>query len=168
MRTKEYSQMPLITDNSYLIEDSELYKRISSDGIKSVEFIRRRKNKLLFIEAKDTFSEDKPTQRDFDFDTESLNVVKKFLHSLNLFSAISLKVESDDISMVANDSGEPTLIQLVLIIRKTDLRECEKIGAKLTEIIKQDPIAKKIWRPIVKVMPYEIAVEKRLAAKVEC
>jgi hypothetical protein len=168
MRTKEYSQMPLIIDNSYLIEDSNIYSRVKSGGIKSVEFIRRRKNKLLFIEAKDTFSEDKPTKRDFDFDTESLNVVKKFLHSLNLFSAISLKVESDDISAVVNDGGEPTLIQLILIIQKTDLRECEKIGTKLTEIIKQDPIAKKIWRPVIKVMPYEIAVKKHLAVNVDC
>jgi hypothetical protein len=151
--------MPLIIDDSYLIEDTKNYKRLKPDGIKSVEFIRKRKNILLFIEAKSTFAK----VGQINFDTESLNVVKKFLHSLNLLSAISLKVESDDISTLDNNSDKLTLIQFILIIRKTDERHCNEIKKNITNIIKQNPVARKIWRPTIRVMSYEEAINNKLA-----
>jgi hypothetical protein len=43
MITKEYSEMPLIVDDAFLIGDSDSYKNCP-EGLRSVEFIRRKEN----------------------------------------------------------------------------------------------------------------------------
>jgi hypothetical protein len=50
------SGMPFIADNTFRIEESAAYRALG-DGIKSVEFVRRKDEALMFIEAKTTKSQ---------------------------------------------------------------------------------------------------------------
>ena len=47
-----FSGMDFIPDDAYPIEDSVVYINIKNKGIRSVEFVRIKDDKLLFIEAK--------------------------------------------------------------------------------------------------------------------
>jgi hypothetical protein len=155
--------MLLIVDDAYFIEESETYKQIRSEGIKTVEFVRLRKNKLMFIEAKETFAQEDQLNREYDFQTESQNVADKFAHSLNLLSSIALNVKEGDISAVASQSVKPKLVFFILVIQRSEKAECMKIRDKIMQILNDSLEIRKIWQPTVLVYNYEGALKKKLA-----
>jgi hypothetical protein len=163
METKEYSSMLLIVDNAYFIEESETYKRISSKGIKTVEYVRLQENKLMFIEAKETFAREGQLNRDHDFQKESQNVADKFVHSLNLLSSIALNIKKDDISSVTNQTVKPKLVFFILVIHRSEIAECKKIRKEITQILNENLEIRKIWQPTVLVLNYDQALKKVLA-----
>jgi hypothetical protein len=59
------SGMPLITKNAFHIEGSAAYRKLGS-GIKSVEFVRRTSEALMFVEAKTTFPNPSQSAEQFD------------------------------------------------------------------------------------------------------
>jgi hypothetical protein len=166
MITKEYSKMPLIIDDAFLIEVSESYKN-HSEGLRSVEFIRRKENNLVLVEAKETFANPSNTEikdrQKTAFQIDSDEVTEKFLHSLTLFASIALGVKSEDISVVNNKTSELTEIKLVLIIKNHQIDWCKPIKKKLSSLIDEHFYFREIWRPEIYVINYNTAKKYGLA-----
>jgi len=80
------------------IEKTELYAKLRSHGIKTVEYIRIRKGKddrqaLMWIEARTTFPNPKI---EHDFVGEIDEISKKFAHSIELFAAVMMNKLPDN------------------------------------------------------------------------
>jgi hypothetical protein len=166
MNTKEYSKMPLIIDDAFLIEDSSSYKSLP-EGLRSVEFIRRKENNLVLVEAKETFAnplniEIKDNQKTA-FEIDSDEVTEKFLHSLTLFASIAVGLKSEDITAINNKTSELTQIKLVLIIKNHELDWCKPIKKKLSTLIDEHFYFREIWRPEIFVINYNTAKKYGLA-----
>jgi hypothetical protein len=71
------SGTPFIADNTFHIEQSAAYKDLGS-GIKSVEFVRRKNETLLLVEAKRSFPNPSSGEERFEFASE--DVAEKFVH----------------------------------------------------------------------------------------
>ena len=154
------SGMSFIADNSFHIEESNLYKGLGK-GVRSVEFLRIKDNKLLFIEAKRSFPN--PNNPDIEnmerFQLEIDEVCEKFIHSLNLLFSIEVGVldsvfESDFIL------PEKIVLEFVLVIKNHEMKWCKLVQDKLTTNLPKYII--KIWKPIVYVINYENAARWKL------
>jgi len=115
---KNESGMNFILDNySYIMEDDIFYQKMSSKfGTKDVDFIIKRGNKLLFIEAKRS----SPQELE-DYITE---IVVKFIDSLFIFTGIILNRKNTYSSIITQEMNKINhlkgSIQLVLIIKNAD------------------------------------------------
>lgn len=112
------SEMKFITDDySYIMEDDSFYKQMSSKyGSKGVDFIIKRDNKLLFIEAK------KSSPKKLE---EYINeIVTKFTDSLIIFIGILFdrkNTKSIIITEQMNQTGHlKNDIQFILIIKDAE------------------------------------------------
>ncbi|MDR1532706.1 MAG: hypothetical protein LBS62_11105 [Clostridiales bacterium] len=154
------SGMRFIAADTFHIEKSAAYMGLGS-GIKSVEFVRRKNETLLFAEAKTTFpNPDKSEER---FDAASGDIADKFVHSLNLYASIALGLRPDDISATDNLSDKNAAITLVLVIREHKPEWCEQVKCKLTLLLNRCAYFRKIWRPKVYVLNYDDAVKRGIA-----
>ncbi len=112
------SEMKFITDDcTYIMEDDSFYKKMSSKyGTKDVDFIIKRDNKLLFIEAKK--SSPKELEKYID------EIVTKFTDSLIIFIGILFdrkNTKSIIITEQMNQTGHLKKdIQFILIIKNAE------------------------------------------------
>jgi hypothetical protein len=150
-----YSGMDFIPDNAYVIEESPA--RLACTGhIRSVEFIRRKGTRLMFIEAKTTFAN--PENSPEPYKTEVTKVCEKFIHSLSLLSAIKTGVTDEALPAGFDYSGLVELV-FVLVVKKHKAAWCRPIKREIEQML---PIhVKKIWKPSVYVLNYEMAKEKK-------
>jgi len=155
------SDMSFISENTFQIEKSEVYSRLE-EGIKTVEFIRAMDDNLLFIEAKTAFPN--PNNPDADnverFHSEVGAICDKFVHSLNLLSAIEVGVLHD--AGVGNMAiPEKVSVAFLLIIKNHEDTWCKPIEVKL--IASLPNYLKKIWKPKVQVINHMTAIKQNLA-----
>jgi hypothetical protein len=154
------SDMSFVADNVFRIEKSAAYMALG-DGIKSVEFVRRKDEKLLFVEAKSTFpNPDKSEER---FDGAADDIAAKFVHSLNLYASIVLDVYIEDTSALSNSSGKNSVITLVLVIREHKTEWCVRVKKKLELLLNKTAYFREIWRPKVFVINYASAIKFGIA-----
>jgi hypothetical protein len=154
------SDMLFIADNAFHIEQSAAYKTLG-DGIKSVEFVRLKGEKLLFVEAKSTFPN--PNHSGELFDSTADDIAEKFVHSLNLYASIALDVYTADTSALSNSSGKNSVITLVLVIREHKTEWCVQVKKKLELLLNKTAYFREIWRPKVLVINYDLAIKFGIA-----
>lgn len=152
------SGMNFIADNIFHIEKSDVYKKtLMPGGIKTVEFIRVKSDKLLFIEAKSSFPKpDLPY-----FQNHIHDICEKFIHSLNLYMSIVIGVNEQ---LIPNDFKPPTKLSLnfVLVFNNFEQKWCSPIEMALTNKLSQLKIMTKIWKPEVSVINSEMAAKLNL------
>jgi len=154
------SDMSFISENTFQIEKSEIYSSLS-EGIKTVEFIRTMGDMLLFVEAKITFPN--PNNPDADnverFNSEIGAICDKFVHSLNIFSAVEVGVLHDAAAaeMVLPESVSLTFL---LVIKNHEEVWCKPVEVKLIDSLPSD--LKKIWKPTVQVINHQTAIKRNL------
>ena len=154
------SGMDFIADNSFHIEEADVYKSIG-DGIRSVEFVRVKGDMLLFVEAKTSFPN--PNNPDIDnkarFQHEIDEICEKFIHSLNLFSSVAVGVSKDS---YPEDFCKPKRVSIIflLVIRNHEFKWCIPIKKKLDAELPH--YLKKIWKPAVYVINQQKAAEQGL------
>jgi len=118
---KNESGMNFILDNySYVMEDDKFYEKMSSKfGTKDVDFIIKRGNKLLFVEAK-TSSPQEPK----DYEDYITEIVGKFIDSLFIFTGIVLNRKNTQSSIITPEMNKVSHLkgsmQLVLIIKEAE------------------------------------------------
>ena len=156
--TIRQSDMDFITNNIFHIENSTIYKKISSYKIRSVEFIRIMNNELLFIEAKTTFPnpENPSEENKIKFQNEIGEICEKYIHSLNLFSSIELGVDEEEYK---NDFSIPVKGTLVflLVVKNHKIEWCVEIKRKLEQELPH--YLKRIWKPKVFVINHTTAIQ---------
>ena len=146
-----YSGMDFIPDNTFVVEDSSALKN-AGEKVRTVEFIRHKENKLLFIEAKSTFAN--PNNSPIPYSVEIAEVCEKFVHSLSLLSSIKVGV-TNEVLPQEFDYEPLVTISFVLVIRSHEKSWCRPIKNKLEQSL---PLhIKKIWKPSVVVINYETA-----------
>jgi hypothetical protein len=154
------SDMKFISDNTFHIEKSGLYTKLG-DGIRSVEFIRVKDEKLLFVEAKTTFpNPENPSLENYEkFQSEINDICDKFIHSLNLYSSIKVGVNEENFadSFV---STEKVFLIFILVVKNHKPEWCRKIEPKIIAALPQ--YLKKIWEPKVYVINHETAIKRNL------
>jgi hypothetical protein len=151
-----FSGMNFVSDNAYVIEDSPI-RSACGDGIRSVEFIRRKDKNLLFIEAKATIAN--PDNSPEPYKAEIAKICEKFIHSLNLLSAVKVGVAEDTLPLAFNAETKVSLM-FVLVVRRHKSEWCRPIKRELEQLL---PVyLKKIWRPRVFVINYETAKKYNL------
>jgi hypothetical protein len=125
------SGMDFIADNTFHIEKSQLYTSLG-EGIRSVEFVRIKNNKLLFVEAKTTFPD--PEKSENNFQTQINDICEKFIHSLSLYSSIKVGINEE---IFANDFMPPkkSFLIFILVIKKHEIKWCKPIKQELTRTL---------------------------------
>jgi len=150
------SGMDFIADNSFHIEKSSIYTELSKQRIRSVEFVRAKDDKILFVEAKTTFpNPNNPnTENPEKFQSGINEICDKFIHSLNLFSAVKVGVAEN--SFPADFvTPEKASMAFILVIKNHELKWCRKIKAALTAALPS--FLKKIWKPEIYVINQNVA-----------
>ena len=164
------SGMSFNADNAFYIEKSPVYIGLGN-GVKSVEFIRAKGDKLLFIEAKSSFPKpnNPPNPNKGNktgeqlFREEIADICDKFIHSLNLYSAIDVGVTEYDFPADYKPADKMSL-KFVLVINKFDRSWCVDIEKALTNRIRESICMSKIWKPKIIVINNEIAAEHEITA----
>jgi hypothetical protein len=154
------SGMDFIADNAFHIEKSEIYTKLKN-RIKTVEFVRAKGDKLLFMEAKSSFpnpnnpSHDNPA----NFQNQINDICEKFIHSLNLYSSIATGVSE---TVLPADFNVPDKISIsfVLVIENLQLDWCKPVKTKLEQSLPH--YLKQIWQPAVFVINHETATRQNL------
>ena len=154
------SGMDFIADNAFHIEESGLYKN-AGNGIRSVEFVRVKEDRLLFVEAKTTFpNSDNPSEENkARFQEEIAEVCEKFIHSLNLLSSVEIGVVEGDYSD-GFDIPENVLLVFMLVVKNHEFKWCKPIKGKLEAELPY--YLKKIWKPTVYVINQSTALKQGL------
>ena len=144
------SGMEFVSDNAFYIEKSDLYTKLG-DSVRSVEFIRVKGDKLLFVEAKTTFPDpnNPNVENKARFQSGIGEICEKFIHSLNLVSSVEVGVAGNTYkqNFILPDSVS---IEFILVIKKHELKWCKQVKEKLTTTLPKHII--KIWRPVVHVI----------------
>ena len=154
---------PLFTSatlQSFYIEKSELYQKIKSDSVKSVEFIVVENQAFYFIEAKSSF----PFRNIVDVEKEEQILYDKLHHTLDLFVAQKLGVKKHlahtfletlgSVEILDKNLSEYKLYFFLVMNRKFEEDWCEKMLITLNEKLK--PL-RKIWEIEIKVITEEQA-----------
>jgi hypothetical protein len=149
--------MDFIPDNAIPLEGSQAYLSIGS-GIRSTEFVRRKDDTLLFVEAKTTFPN--PSNSPEQYNTQITEICEKFIHSLNLFSAVKVNV-LEDVSLSAFDNSGKLYLTFILVVRNHEDKWCDEIRSELKQTL--PAYLKKIWKPEVFVVNHNTARKYRLA-----
>jgi len=155
------SDMNFISENTFQIEKSEVYSSLE-DGVKTVEYIRAIGDNLLFVEAKTTFpNPNNPGEGALDrFHSEVDAICEKFVHSLNLFSAVEVGV-LHDVGAVDMVLPERASLAFFLVIKNHEEAWCKPIEVKLIACLPS--YLKKIWKPNVHVINHQTAIKQNLA-----
>ena len=154
------SGMVFVADNALYIEKSDLYASLGN-CVRSVEFVRAKDEKLLFVEAKTSFANpNNPNAKNvIRFQSEIDEVCEKFIHSLNLFSSVKIGVSGNafDCNLVL-----PKSISLVfiLVIQNHESKWCKQIQNRIKVSLPKYII--KIWKPVIYVINREIAIKREL------
>ena len=154
------SGMDFIAENAFYIEKAELYTNLG-DGVRSVEFIRVKNDKLMFIEAKTGFpNPDNPCEENREkFQSTVETICEKFIHSLHLLSSVKIGVTKESLPSDF-DLSEKTSLVFLLVIKNHDLAWCRPIKGKFIDAL---PLyLKKIWKPEVLVINQSVAVKQGL------
>jgi len=155
------SDMKFISENAFHIEKSGLYTNLGG-GIRSVEFIRTKDEKLLFVEAKTTFpNPDNPSVENYEkFQAEINDICDKFVHSLNIYSSIKVGINEEPFAD-GFVSTEKVYLVFILVIKNHKPEWCKKIKPKFIAAL--PTYLKKIWKPEVYVINHENAIKRNLA-----
>ena len=155
------SEMDFISNNAFRIEKSALYTSLGK-GIKSVEFIRVKEDNLLFIEARTSFPDpNNPTPGNVtSFHSQIDDVCEKFVHSLNLFSSVIIRVAENSLPE-SFALPEKTSLVFTLVLKNHDLKGCRRIKAQVYTSLPS--YLKEIWKPTVYVINHQTAINRNLA-----
>jgi hypothetical protein len=163
------SGMKFIADNAFHIEKSPTYTLLGNN-VKSVEFVRAKENKLLFVEAKSSFPnpstpKPNPTKRNKTgeelFREEISDICDKFTHSLNLYSAIAVGVAEYDFPAEFK-SADKVSLAFILVIKGFEKTWCDEIQKALTIQVRDSVCMSKIWKPEIAVMNDKTAAARKL------
>ncbi len=156
------SGMDFVADNTFYIEKSKLYMD-TGRGIRSVEFIRIKGNRMLFVEAKTSFpnpnhSDDESAGRCREAIQE---ICDKFKHSLNLYTSVLVRTKD---TTFPEDFVLPRKVTLefVLVIKNHESDWCRDIEAMLRKNLPR--YLMKIWRPYIRVINHADAISRGLAS----
>jgi len=155
------SDMDFVADNTFYIEKSALYTSLG-EGVKTVEYLRVKDGKLLFVEARKTFpNPDNPDAENLSRFREQIDeICEKFIHSLNLLSSVEVGVADwvypDDFTLPDNLS-----LAFVFVIRNHETKWCKRIRQKFIEALPM--YLKRTWNPEVFVINHETAMKHNLA-----
>jgi hypothetical protein len=161
--------MHFIIDKVFHLDKSLIYARLG-EKIKSVEFVRVKDNKLLFVEAKSSFpnpsnpisNPDKGNKTGEDlFHKEISDICDKFTHSLNLYSAIDVGITDDGFPPDYKPSDKVSLM-FILVINGFDKSWCDEIEKALTNRIRESVCMSKIWQPEIFVINDKTAAKRNL------
>ena len=110
----------------FRIEKSKHYtEKLRQQGVRCCEFILLRKNKLYFVEAKQSypnpinicFSEERKKQ----YHKDVQEIVEKMRHSLELYASILLNKHSQEGIFDAMKNMKELELKLVLVIKNADI-----------------------------------------------
>ena len=169
VKTVRHSGMDFIDENAFHIETSPMYTQLG-EGIKSVEFIRSMGNRLLFIEAKSSFpnpnnpvpNPNKGNKTGSElFQEEIYDICEKFIHSLNLYSAIDVGVTENGFPSEYKPSDKVSLVFL-LVINSFEKAWCNIVEIELVNKLRKKIYFFKIWKPEVHVINHETASQRNL------
>ena len=156
------SDMEFVSENTFRIEQSQVYESIKQYGVDSVEFIRVKDHELLFVEAKTTFPN--PNNPDATnlarFDKEIGEIREKFIDSLKLYSYILSGVAYEELPDDFAPEKQMTLV-FILVIKDHKIEWCSPVQRALTGVIPKH--IKKICKPEVRVINHEEALAQHLA-----
>lgn len=147
-----FSGMNFVSKNTFPIEDSTAYLAIRDKGVRSVEFIRKTDDRLLFVEARSSIAHPDSTPEEYYKQIREIH--EKHIHSLNLLSSIKIGVVQEQLPDSFNTSKSVSLV-FVVVIRDFDLEWCRRVEASLNHLLPDYMV--KIWRPLVMVINYDTA-----------
>ena len=154
------SGMVFVADNALYIEKSDLYASLG-DCVRSVEFIRVKEDRLLFVEAKASFANpNNPNGENVSkFQSEVDEVCEKFIHSLNLLSSVVIGVAGNvfDCDFVLPNSFS---LVFILVIQNHEMKWCKQVQNRIKVSLPKHII--KIWKPVIYVINREIAIKREL------
>ena len=165
------SGMRFIADNAFRIEKSPQYAQLGK-YVKTVEFVRSTESSLLFVEAKSSFpnpnnpaiNPDKGNKTGSElFEEEVIGIYYKFIHSLNLYSAINIGVTEYKFPQGYEPFEKASLVFL-LVINGFEKSWCRRIRAALTNKLRESVCISRIWKPEVYVINHDEAVKRKLSA----
>ena len=152
------SGLKFIDDNVFHIEKSPIYTQLG-EGVKSVEFVRSKGDKPLFVEARSSFPN--PKNSDKEFREQIADICDKFTHSLNLYPAVDVGVTESDFPREYIPSDKVSLL-FVLVINGFEKTWCDEVERALLNKIRESICMARIWKPEVCVLTYETAIKKKL------
>ena len=155
--------MDFIAENTFHIEQSNLYKKIGKK-IHTVEFVRVKDGNILFVEAKSSFPNPKKenSENSDEFILEIGEICEKFKHSLNLFSSVKVGV-AEETAINNLPVVENALLAFVLVINGHKFEWLKPIENSLVETLPS--YLKTIWKPKVFVINEIIAKSRGLIAE---
>ncbi len=128
---------PFSKADFFAIESAVKQKKLSSEGICSVEFVVQKNNALIFLEAKSSI----PRESTAFFD----EIVKKFEHSLTIFAnaLLNRNVLHDDLPMgLAHTDCFLQQVKLFLVIKDVPREYLPSMTDKLRSPLKE---LRKLW-----------------------
>ena len=153
-KTITESGMDFIVDNAFHIEKSDIYTKLN-ESIKTVEFIRAKDDKLLFVEAKSSFPNPNNPKSFVNFQSETDDICDKFVHSLNLYASILVGVNEQLMSDF--NSADRVYLDFVLVLNNFEKSWCVRIKDAITNQLRKSKCMAKIWKPEVSVINCEMA-----------
>lgn len=151
----------------FYIETSKVYKELGSE-IKTVEFILKRNNSIVFLEAKKTCpnvaNRYESKEKYEKFEKYYSSVVEKFISSLQVYLATILKNDKD-ISDVGEELRSVNNIrdnQLKFILVLKTAKDESWLAGPLAELKNRLLNIRKIWNVKVIVLNEELAKEYKL------
>jgi hypothetical protein len=150
----------------FRIETSRIYKDLGS-GVRTVEFILKQNNNILFVEAKkscpNAANKDESHEKKVKFEEFYSEMLEKFVDSLQVFLASLTERYSDTSEVGMNLVGQKTLkninLRFVLVITSAKLEWLAGPKAMLEEILIK---YRRIWNVQVVVLNQELAREYKL------
>ena len=158
------SGMRFIRDNAFRIEKSDVHEKVKSNGVKVVEFVRIIDNQLHFVEARKSLRDINKGEKAVKYFNEEIEEIRdKFVHSLNLFASVKICVNEENLP---DDFALPkkSLLVFVLVVKEHDIIQCKLANDALVKSLNQvmPRYWMHIWRPIIHVVNYEMAVKQNL------
>jgi hypothetical protein len=156
------SGMNFIADNVFHIEKSPLYTRLRGN-VKSVEFVRAKGRKLMFVEARSSFSkpDDTDDEKSARFREEVGEICYKFEHSLNLYSSVEVGVADGDFPAGFKPADKVSLV-FILVINGFKTAWCDPIKKALRNQVRQSRCIANIWKPEIFVINDKTAAARKL------
>ncbi|MDR1083496.1 MAG: hypothetical protein LBP22_01250 [Deltaproteobacteria bacterium] len=164
--------MRFVSDNVFHIEKSPQYAAVG-DSVKTVEFVRAIGEKLLFVEAKSSFSNPNSlasnrgmgnkTVKEI-FQKEIAGICDKFTHSLNLYSSVSVTKEGFPPGYVP---AARLTLTFMLVTKGFEESWCDEIERALNRRIRESVCMSKMWKPEVVVINDATAAKRKIAVSYE-
>ncbi len=152
---------PFQEENVFYVEKSELYKKLGSK-VKIGEFILKRGNKLLFVEAKST-APNPNSDTGEDFYEYIDDISKKLRNSLELFLSANHEIQIDKnqeaVKLIEFDKFNKMALQFILVIRKHDKEWLQPVRDALDSYLIAQ---RKIWNIKIVVLNPELAKKYKL------